>query len=170
MIVIKEPFPPMASLLTVTKAKKPVPGSYIVTLKEGVSLAAHVSSTQSKIASTPSNIVHEFNRINGYAGKFSDDDLNDLRAHPEIASIEEDGIAQTCPVETQSVLPPAYPSELTFRPIFDRTDATWGLGRISSVNRLTGSDQDLNFTYKYENSAGVGAVVYVIGMFLSLTV
>jgi len=93
----------MASLLTVTKAKKPVPGSYIITLKEEVSLAAHVSSTQTKIASTPSNIVHEFTRINAYAGKFSEDDLNDLRAHPEIASIEEDGIAQTCDVVTQSV-------------------------------------------------------------------
>lgn len=104
----------MASLLTVTKAKKPVPGSYIVTLKEGVSLAAHVSSAQSRIASTPSNIVHELKLINSYAGKFSDDDLNELRAHPEIASIEEDGVAQTCDVVTQSVPPFTHPSKQTF--------------------------------------------------------
>jgi len=97
----------MASLLTVSKAKNPIAGRYIVTLKEGTSLAAHISSTKSKIASTPSNITHEFGLINGYAGEFSDDDLNDLRAHPEIASIEEDSTVKTCDVNviTQSVPP-----------------------------------------------------------------
>ena len=102
----------MASLLTVSKAKKPVAGRYIVTLKGGVSLAAHTSSVQTSIASTPSNITHELGIINGYAGEFSEDDLNKLRAHPEIASIEEDGVVNTC-YETQSVPPPSYPSELT---------------------------------------------------------
>jgi len=104
----------MASLLTVSKVKNPVPGRYIITLKDDVSLAAHVSFTQSKIASTTSNITHEFKLINGYAGEFSDDDLNDLRSHPEIASIEEDGICETC-YETQSALvpPPTHPSKLT---------------------------------------------------------
>jgi len=86
----------MASLLTVSKAEKAIPGKYIITLKEGVSLAAHVSSTQASIASTPSNITHELDIINGYAGEFSEDDLNDLRANAEIDSIEEDGTVQTC--------------------------------------------------------------------------
>jgi len=102
----------MVSLLTVSKAEKAIPGRYIITLKEEVSLAAHVSSTQASIASTPSNITHELGIINGYAGEFSDDDLNDLRANPEIDSIEEDGTCQTC-YETQSVPPPTYPSKLT---------------------------------------------------------
>ena len=31
--------------------------------------------------------------------------------------------------------------------------------------KLTGSDEDVNFTYKYDDSAGNGAYVYVIGMF-----
>ena len=103
----------MTSLLTVSKAEKPIPGRYIVTLKEDVSLATHLSSTQSKIASTPSNITHEYSLINGYAGEFSVDDLNDLRANPDIDAIEEDGTVQTCAtlVFTQSVLPP-YPSKL----------------------------------------------------------
>jgi len=101
----------MASLLTVSKAKRPIPGSYIITLKEGVSLASHINSTKIKIASTPSNIIHEYKLINGYAGKFSDDDLNDLRAHTEIASIEEDGTVWACEVTTQSV--PPYPRKLT---------------------------------------------------------
>jgi len=98
----------MASLLTVSKAEEPIPGNYIITLKEDVSLAAHINSIQARIASTPSNITHEFEIINGYAGEFSEDDLNDLRANPEIDSIEEDGIVQTCAttIVTQSVRPP----------------------------------------------------------------
>jgi len=89
----------MASLLTVYKAKKPVPGRYIVTLKAEVSLAAHVSSSAN-------NITHVFDLINGYAGEFSEDDLNDLRAHPDIDSIEQDGIYHACYI-TQSVPPRA---------------------------------------------------------------
>ena len=103
----------MASLLTVSKSEEPVPGKYIVTLKEGVSLASHVSSTQASIASTPSNITYEYSIINGYAGEFTDDDLNDLRAHPDIAAIEQDSIYKICEEITQSVLSPTYPSEPT---------------------------------------------------------
>ena len=98
----------MTPLLTVSKAEKPIPGRYIVTLKDDVSLAAHLSSIQASVAATTSNITHEYNLINGYAGEFTDDDLNDLRASPEIASIEQDSIFQICNEITQSVLPPTY--------------------------------------------------------------
>jgi len=108
----------MASILTVSKAEKAIPGRYIVTLKEGVSLATHVSSTQASIASTPSNITHEFDLINGYAGELTEDDLNDLRANPEIASIEEDSIVQTCSVITQFV-PPFHLPEQASRVLTD---------------------------------------------------
>jgi len=101
----------MASLLTISKAGKPILGRYIVTLKEDVSLATHLSSTQASIASSTSNITHEFNLINGYAGEFTDEDLNDLRANPDIASIEQDSIFQICEEITQSVLPPTYPEQ-----------------------------------------------------------
>jgi len=101
----------MASLLTVSKAEKPIPGRYIVTLKDEVSLAAHVSSIQASIASTTSNITHEFNLINGYAGEFTDEDLNDLCANPDIASIEQDSIVHICDEITQSVFPPTYPEQ-----------------------------------------------------------
>jgi cerevisin len=141
----------MASLLTVSKAKESLPGRYIITLKGEVSLADHVSSTNTKIASTPSNITHEYNLINAYAGEFSDDDLNDLRAHPEITSIEEDGTVQTCS--------PTDPVQIN---CLTQTDAPWGLGRITSKAKLTGKDDELKYTYKYESSAGKGADVYVI--------
>jgi len=131
-------------LLTVSKVANATPGRYIITLKEGVSRASHLGSVQSKIASTPSTITHEFSIINGYAGEFSPDDLNELRTHPDIALIEEDGISHTFVTKTQN-------------------DAPWGLARISSQEKLSGSsDAALNFEYKYDSSAGSGATVYII--------
>ena len=101
----------MASPLTVSKAENAVPGRYIITLKDDVSLASHVSSTQASIASTTSNITHEFNLLNGYAGEFTDDDLNNLRSHPEIALIEQDSVGRYCGETVQSALPLTYPDQ-----------------------------------------------------------
>jgi len=83
-------------LLTVSKIANAIPGRYIVTLKEGVSRATHVISIKGKI-------THEFNIINGYAGVFSADQLNELRVNPDIVSIEEDGISHTFTTRTQCV-------------------------------------------------------------------
>jgi len=169
-IVTKQSFQ-MVSLLTVSKAENPAPGRYIVTLKEDVSLAAHVSSTQANIASTASNITHEFNLIDGYAGEFTDEDLNDLRSHPDIASIEQDSLGWFCNETIQSALPPTYPEQaVRFPSDLDRTNATWGLWRISSKEKLTGNDLDLKSKYKFYSSAGKGVNVYVIGISLSLTI
>jgi len=38
------------------------------------------------------------------------------------------------------------------------------------LDKLTGSDLDLTFTYNYDSTAGSGTVIYIIGMFLSLTI
>jgi len=99
-------------VLTVSKAGNPVSDRYIVTLNGGVSLAAHINSIQSSVVSTKSRITHEFNLINGYAGEFSVDDLNKLRANPDIAWIEEDGVSRTSFDETQSVHPPHLPEQI----------------------------------------------------------
>ena len=93
-------------LIAITTAREPIPRRYIVTVKEGVTLASHTSSIQSSIESTPSNITHEFDLINGYAGEFHEDDLAALRANPEIEAIEEDGISRTCTTSLQFVPPP----------------------------------------------------------------
>ena len=92
-------------LVTVSSVEGAVPGRYIVTLKDGASRAAHVSSIQATIASTGSEITHEFNIINGYAGEFSTDALNELRADPDVASIEQEGTCSTSEIKTQRVLP-----------------------------------------------------------------
>ena len=45
-----------------------------------------------------------------------------------------------------------------------RTNAPWGLGRISSQTKLTNQDTTaLTFSYDYDNSAGANSDVYVIG-------
>jgi len=131
-----------SSLIAISEVERPIPGRYIITLKDDADFGPHVSSVQTSIEPTPSNITHQYSIINGYAGDFTEAELNDLRAHPEIATIEQDGISYTC-FETQ-------------------TDATWGLGRISSAEKLTGSDTALDYKYKYENATGNGATVYII--------
>jgi len=48
--------------------------------------------------------------------------------------------------------------------MFCRTDAPWGIARISSKDQLHGPDFDaLNFTYRYDSSAGANSDVYILG-------
>ncbi|KAF9648145.1 serine protease [Thelephora ganbajun] len=135
-------------LVSINKAKDAIPGRYIVTFKDSVGHDVGVSSVADKIDSQ-SNVTHKWSFINGLAGAFTEADLELLRSNPHVASIEEDGYAHT-QFDTQ-------------------TDATWGLGRISSQTSLAGQDPNaLTFTYKYDSTAGAGTDVYVIdtGIFI----
>jgi len=45
-----------------------------------------------------------------------------------------------------------------------RTDAPWGLGRISSQTKLANQDTSaLTFSYDYDSTAGANSDVYIIG-------
>jgi hypothetical protein len=45
-----------------------------------------------------------------------------------------------------------------------RTNAPWGLGRISTEHRLANQNpMDLTFTYTYNPTAGFGVDIYVLG-------
>jgi len=45
-----------------------------------------------------------------------------------------------------------------------RSDATWGLGRISSKTKLANQDAtSRTFSYQYDSTAGSGSTVYIIG-------
>ena len=45
-----------------------------------------------------------------------------------------------------------------------RTNAPWGLGRISSQTKLANQDATtLTFSYDYDSTAGSGATVFIIG-------
>ena len=90
-------------LITVQRAQNPIAGRYIVTFKSGVARSAGVSSVTSRISSQ-SKVTQQWDIINGFAGTFTDDDLEVLRANPNVAAIEEDGLVRTQAVSTQYAL------------------------------------------------------------------
>lgn len=78
-------------------------GSYIVTLSQGVSKNKHIQALLKHLASEDS-VTHgdwDSRVINGFAAKLGPAALNFLRAHPEVARIEEDGIFTTQATTTQ---------------------------------------------------------------------
>jgi len=87
-------------LVPITKTKNAVAGRYIVTFKDGVTHPTGISSVTSKISSQ-SEITHEWTIINGFAGAFTDADLEVLRSNPNVKSIEQSGRAYTHGVITQ---------------------------------------------------------------------
>jgi len=88
------------SPLTIREAKGPTTGRHIVILRDDVSREAHLNASSYKTNGT-SLITHEWDIINGFAGYFSAEDLENLRSHPDIASIEEDGLVYAQGVVTQ---------------------------------------------------------------------
>ena len=78
----------------VRRSQNPIPGRYIVTLKDDVDGVVGTSTFANKI-SRRSTITHEWDIIKGFAGSFTDADLESLRTHPNVASIEEDGYFHT---------------------------------------------------------------------------
>ena len=105
-----------------------IDGSYIVVLKEGAdprSVAA-VAGVNPRYVYTAA--------LNGFAGALNAGQLNALRHNPNVAYIEQDGIAHT--TDTQ-------------------TGATWGLDRIDQ------RELPLSTTFTY-TSTGSGVTAYII--------
>ncbi|PFH52553.1 hypothetical protein AMATHDRAFT_139821 [Amanita thiersii Skay4041] len=91
-----------------------------------------------------SKITHSWSTVNGFAGYFDQEELDQLASSPLVKHIERDGIAYA-----QSLSP--------------RTDAPWGLARINTRGRLMNPDPSaLNYTYVYDSSAGAGTDIYVV--------
>ncbi|KAM6496390.1 serine protease [Amanita muscaria] len=122
-------------LITIEKANGPTSGKHIITLKKSVDKADLISQLNT-LAFT---VTHKWDIINGFAGHFDETTLNFLRAHSAVESIAEDG---TC----------------------TRKTATWGLQRISQPEPLNRKDdRSLNFIYTYDDSAGAGVDIYILG-------
>ncbi|KAF9647222.1 serine protease [Thelephora ganbajun] len=139
-------------LLRVAKAENPLPGRYIVTLKQeqGTSSAATSVKTFSSTVLSASNVTHQWESMGAFAGELSVDDLETLRVDPRVAAIEEDGIMKTFATVTQN-------------------NAPWGLSRISSKTKLASQDDKaLSFAYIFDSTAGAGSTVYIIdtGIFI----
>ena len=90
-------------LLRISKAENPLPGRYIVTLKEeqGASITTDRVKTFSSTTLSASNITHQWESMGAFAGEISDDDLETLRADSRVEAIEEDGVMKAFANVTQ---------------------------------------------------------------------
>ena len=92
------PFP----LLRISRAQKPSSGKYIVTLKQSTSDLLNLQSVSGTMSSA-SNITHQWDNMGQFAGEFSADDLEMLRADSRVEAIEEDGTMKLFASVTQYV-------------------------------------------------------------------
>jgi cerevisin len=77
-------------LLTIKKfAGQVKPGSFIVKLKASVDKASHLSALSSHLGESLVTHNYDSDFLNAFAGNFSMDALNTLRASPDVEFIEE---------------------------------------------------------------------------------
>jgi hypothetical protein len=102
-------------LLRISKTRSPTPGKYIVTLKQDQGTLDNSSlEAFSNILSSASNITNWWDHMNAFAGDFSDDDVEILRADPRVDAMEEDGIMTTQVSVTQYASSPPchFPTQI----------------------------------------------------------
>ncbi|EJD41612.1 hypothetical protein AURDEDRAFT_115386 [Auricularia subglabra TFB-10046 SS5] len=135
-------------LPTAEVAHNAINGSWIVYLKKDCPASAlndHVAMVQSaharSAAPTNDGIRHVYDsHIKGYAGLFSDDVIEQLRANPDVDYIEQDQRVYAVDIQTQRSSP-------------------WGLARISHRKKLSLGTFN---KYAYDTNGGDGVDVYVI--------
>ncbi|RPD56787.1 serine protease [Lentinus tigrinus ALCF2SS1-7] len=128
------------------------PNSYIVKLWDNILKDTHLEWFESALnISMLTYSDWDSDIFNGYAGVFQQGILDTLLAHPDVEYIEEDGMVNASVMVTQN-------------------DAPWGLCRINQKAKLKNQHVNaLNFTYRYESSAGAGVDIYIIdsGIYLN---
>ncbi|TXH66498.1 MAG: S8 family peptidase [Lysobacteraceae bacterium] len=123
--------------------QNPVPGQYIVVLKQGAAKMANENSRAASVGQIGRQIAAEHradviasfdNVLRGFAVKADDAALAKLLADPRVEYVEEDGYVSINATQT---------------------GATWGLDRVDQRNL------PLNTTYVY-NKTGAGVHAYII--------
>ena len=130
------------SSATLVKAVNPIPGSYIVVMKDAV---ANVDGEVDQIGQqygVSANFRYKY-ALKGFAGKLSVAAVDALRRDPRVAYIEEDQLAHI--VASPQLNPPS-----------------WGLDRIDQRALV------LDHSYTY-NQTGVGVDAYIIDTGIRLT-
>ncbi|MGW9435556.1 S8 family peptidase [Streptomyces sp. NPDC055607] len=113
-----------------------VPGSYLVTLKQGAGFKAGSDKGRKLISAYGGTVRKTFgSALNGYAASLDATAARRLAADPAVASVEQNQVVR---------------SDAT------QTNAPWGLDRIDQANL------PLSGTYTYPDSAGGGVTAYVI--------
>lgn len=116
-------------------AAQVVPGSYIVKLKDGVSVAS-LQDTIRAVKSVKAKHIYRSGRFRGFSADLSPDVLEQVRGLADVEYIEQDAV-------------------FTINDIVTQKDVPWGLARLSS--RTKGAT-----AYSYDDSAGEGTCSYVI--------
>ncbi|KAG8777898.1 hypothetical protein FRC12_000144 [Ceratobasidium sp. 428] len=76
-----------------------VPGSYIIMLKTGSDLKAHMDwlrSAANSMRSEDIKIGYEYETLNGYSAELTDDGLSAIAASPDVKSINQDTRVRIC--------------------------------------------------------------------------
>lgn len=127
-----------------------IPDRYIIKLKES-ELSAAVNTVLSLLPK-PAAHVYNFGNFKGFAAELDNATLNIIKALPNVEYIEKDAIIKAWDDETLLVEAKAT---LNRKAYVTQGSSTWGLGRLSHVNKGTSS-------YTYDDSAGDGTCSYVI--------
>jgi cerevisin len=105
-------------------------GKHIVTLKLGVNKDDLLKTLEAKVT-----VTHEWDVIKGFAAEFDDGTLEELRANPDIKNIAEDGLMDTN--DYSAGRQSSFPTLIHKR---SRTNAPWGISRLSSTTRFSSQD------------------------------
>jgi len=133
--------------MIVPRAGAPIPGRYIVKMKNE-NMQQMVNSALKLLRKDPLH-TYGFAGFGGFAADMQDDIVKLIRNLPGVEYVEQDAIVKTNLGEFDHLEKRAYVTQ---------SSSTWGLSRVSHVNRETGSP----LSYTYDDSAGLGTCVYVV--------
>ncbi|KAJ4359577.1 uncharacterized protein N0V89_000132 [Didymosphaeria variabile] len=123
-----------------------IPGRYIVKFKNSDIAASAVNAALALLPKAPAH-TYSLSNFKGFAGELSDVMVKVIAALPNVEYIEQDAIVKATVWEEDVALDK--------KALTTQTSATWGLGRISHVNKGSTS-------YIYDTTAGSGTCAYVI--------
>ncbi|KAG6887195.1 hypothetical protein C0995_000497 [Termitomyces sp. Mi166 len=123
-------------------------GEYIVTFKS--------NNRPSCITHNNPNVIYHYTIINGVAGIFTDDEIQELQASPDVEGVYQDHDGIVVANTYTNNQPPANNTAI-------QRNATWGLSRMSSYTRLAYTNlTGTNFTFYYNPIGGFGVDIYVV--------
>jgi len=134
----------IAAPLITPRAGTVIKDRYIVKFKDSDVATAAVESALSMLPKAPAH-VYNIGKFKGFAAEFDAAILAKIQALPNVDFIEKDAVITA--FEDEALLEKkAYVTQ---------SSATWGLARLSHVNKGSSS-------YTYDDSAGSGTCAYVI--------
>lgn len=140
----------IAAPLLTPRAGTVIKDRYIVKFKDA-EITTAVDIALSLLPKAPAH-VYNFGKFKGFAAEFDAATLASLQALTTVEYIEKDAVIKAW--DDEALLESAK-ATLEKKAYVTQSSATWGLGRLSHVNKGSSS-------YTYDDSAGVDTCAYVI--------